>query len=192
MIKHCTSCQLEKDINKFHLNKRTKDGYHGHCKSCRAEYTERYYSIIKSYKKINIIVKTCVKCELIKHSNDYHKSRGAIDGLQPRCKACESLRFRKKVKTKYCPGCKNQKDIKEFNKHENRRDGLQPYCKLCKKEIALQYYYNNMSYLKIKIIVKKCYICGVLKNAHDFYKHKRTADGLQATCKACESLRVRK
>ena len=42
-MKKCYKCQIEKDIFNFDKNKKSKDGYHYHCKDCRKSYWKQYY-----------------------------------------------------------------------------------------------------------------------------------------------------
>lgn len=42
-MKICSTCKIEKELNKFALNKRGKYGVHSRCKICTKEYTRKNY-----------------------------------------------------------------------------------------------------------------------------------------------------
>lgn len=55
MLKKCTQCGLEKDINEFYANPETKDGHSSMCKECQnkisAKYAQENKEKIKKYKR---------------------------------------------------------------------------------------------------------------------------------------------
>lgn len=55
MIKKCSLCGLEKEINDFYTNAGTKDGYSSICKDCQKKSSAKYIQAnrekIKQYKK---------------------------------------------------------------------------------------------------------------------------------------------
>ena len=56
MVKTCSKCGIEKDIELFNKAKNNKDGYNNICKECVKKYTAKYYITNKNkllyYKKI--------------------------------------------------------------------------------------------------------------------------------------------
>lgn len=42
-FKYCSQCKQKLPISKFHKDSKTKDGLHGLCKQCRANYFKRNY-----------------------------------------------------------------------------------------------------------------------------------------------------
>jgi len=53
-MKKCKICQVEKPINEFYKNSRSKDGLHSKCKKCKLAYEQYWYKINPEYKK-NIV-----------------------------------------------------------------------------------------------------------------------------------------
>ena len=55
MLKKCTQCGLEKDINDFYVNYGTKDGHSSICKECQnkisKKYAQEHKEEIKQYKR---------------------------------------------------------------------------------------------------------------------------------------------
>lgn len=55
MLKKCTQCEQEKDINQFYLHPLAKDGYSNICKECQKEnstkYAEENREKLKEYRK---------------------------------------------------------------------------------------------------------------------------------------------
>jgi hypothetical protein len=50
-MKVCSKCKEEKDESEFCKDIHNKDGLHGHCKNCKAEYQKEYY---KNTKEIRV------------------------------------------------------------------------------------------------------------------------------------------
>lgn len=48
MIKKCSKCKLEKNIDQFHKNKNKKDGLHDYCKECNSIRKKNSYDYDKS------------------------------------------------------------------------------------------------------------------------------------------------
>lgn len=52
-MKTCTKCKIEKDLEQFHKDTVTKDGYAYRCKDCKNNYNKDYYKIDENKEKYN-------------------------------------------------------------------------------------------------------------------------------------------
>ena len=122
--------------------------------------TKRLYSNDETHRTVKgVNQKYCPKCQKWKGENQYYRNRRSNDGLQWRCKECESKYFHKRyerirkctrrnlryedrhrvvneIKQKYCLKCKSWKSESEFFKDRSRKDGLMERCKKCKYKPA--------------------------------------------------------
>ena len=108
----------------------------------------------------------------------------------------------KGVKQKRCTKCKAWKEESEFHKDHARRDGLTIYCKGCvkayeqkrrgKNRKAVREYlrYEERHRIVRTIKEKLCSRCKQWKYESEFYKNRRSKDGLSLCCKECESKRT--
>lgn len=87
--KICTRCGKRLNIDKFHINRASKDGLHCHCKDCRREYVQtngykkyreyqtayqnKYYHEHKNEKRYKQKRKQYAKDFLKKHPGYYKK-----------------------------------------------------------------------------------------------------------------------
>jgi len=79
MTKLCSSCNLEKEIACFSINKTSKDGYHSKCKSCKNAVANAYYynnkqlvlNRVKQYREANVDkIKITQRIAHLKHKYD--------------------------------------------------------------------------------------------------------------------------
>lgn len=113
----------------------------------------------------------------------------------------ETHRTVKGLKLKRCTKCKRWKEESEFNKDRARKDGLKIYCKGCNNAYALKRLRKNKKsvrdYLRYedrhRVIhgfkEKLCSRCKKWKYYSEFYKNRRSKDGLSFGCKECEKKR---
>jgi len=106
------------------------------------------------------------------------------------------------VRLKRCTKCKRWKEESEFSKDRARKDGLKIYCKSCNNAYALKLRRKSKKavrdYLRYedrhRVIrgckEKLCSLCKKWKYYSDFYKNRRTKDGLSCGCKECERERI--
>jgi hypothetical protein len=111
------------------------------CKSCHIEKTRANKEYLS--RKDLSMNKLCIKCNISKHVDDFHKSSKLSDGRQTYCKSC--LNAMNKVKydermvngptihrdSKTCAKCKDKKPISQFGKRSGSPDGHLSYCKPC-------------------------------------------------------------
>jgi hypothetical protein len=95
MKKVCSKCFIEKDIDSFHKQNKSKDGHVSECKSCRKLKSKKDYHINKIKVKKIIKNKKCVTCSIEKDINLFHRHVGASDGYRSICKECRRNDFKK-------------------------------------------------------------------------------------------------
>lgn len=92
-MKQCTKCEATKSIDKFYKDKKTKDGYGGHCKVCQDQYTRDYYDR-KLRKRENLLTdhgKICKICRVEKSLSEFNIKHGTKKlSYRNECKKCES------------------------------------------------------------------------------------------------------
>ncbi len=114
----------------------------------------------------------------------------------------ESHRTVRGVKQKRCTKCKQWKEESEFHEDRARTDGLRIYCKGCveayerkhrsKNRKAVREYlrYEERHRIVRTIKEKLCSRCKQWKYESEFYKGRRSRDGLSLWCKECQSKRL--
>jgi len=95
--KICSKCRIEKYINKFHIDKHTKDNYSSWCKLCRKIYDKIYYK--KRYKKYRIrIIKQKYrekhKKEIKKLGNEWRKKHRNYSSIYQKERRKKDLNFK--------------------------------------------------------------------------------------------------
>ena len=105
------------------------------------------------------------------------------------------------IKLKRCTKCKRWKEESEFCKDRARKDGLKIYCKSCNNSYAIKIRRKNKKpvrdYLRYedrhRVIhgfkEKLCSHCKQWKYYSEFYKNRRSKDGLSCWCRECENKR---
>jgi hypothetical protein len=160
--KRCTKCKSWKEESEFYKNRARKDGLTIYCKGCVAAYHRKRRSknrkAVREYVRYEdrhrtfrtIKEKLCSRCKLWKKESLFHTNRRSRDGLQWRCKECQSkclerkrkggrryLRYEDRhrvvneIKQKYCRKCIRWKSESEFYKDRLQKDGLKGQCKKC-------------------------------------------------------------
>ena len=97
-FKTCKKCNIEKDINEFHKDYKSVDGYVGQCKECIKLKTKIYNIKISNIKKekndlsyselMENRVKKCYMCNIDKSFDDFYLSKKLKTGYRNECKEC--------------------------------------------------------------------------------------------------------
>ena len=81
MPKFCTKCEIPKNIDDFHKNKNTIDGYHHHCKACRKIESLKKYNL--SLEEYDLLVEEqnnkCAICGTTENKGTAKNGRWQID-----------------------------------------------------------------------------------------------------------------
>ena len=164
-MKKCSKCGIIKELNQFHKDKNSKDGYKVWCKECRQKETKKYREknkdkLSKSKKEwyqstklnanlrneiqLKIKNKKCSKCNKIKPILDFRNR--ANGGFYSVCRECENIR-NKEYKIN------NPTKINELRViHENRR-------RYKKNNLAKNFTQKEWNECK-KFFNNKCAYCG--------------------------------
>lgn len=100
--KRCSKCGEVLPIEQFSKNRTRKDGLHGWCRRCNAEHHADYHAAnLALNRKLEAtgsnpripVSKTCSTCGVEKAASEFSRSRNRADGLESRCRQCESERL---------------------------------------------------------------------------------------------------
>jgi len=142
MKKICSKCFIEKDINFFHKNRHTKDGYVSHCKICRKIKSKIDYEKNKNKDKKIIKSKICSTCFIDKDISLFHKHLSSKDGYRSCCKECRSYEFKKTYSTDEVFYYNHKKRSKEWR--IKNKDKYNNYFKERYKKIPHVYAWRGM------------------------------------------------
>jgi 5-methylcytosine-specific restriction endonuclease McrA len=145
-------------------------------------------------------MKQCNKCKELKSTSEFSKKSDAKDGLQPKCRSCQSAYNRERAERlklknsglaefpelKRCPTCGETKAGSEFGCHSSRADGLNGQCKSCLVEYRASNKLKNAERTEFPE-TKRCYSCGETKAGSEFYQDSNAADGLHSQCRSCNA-----
>ena len=158
--------------------------------------TKRYYKYGETHRTANgVKQKLCTKCKKWKDESQFCTSRKSKDGLQWRCRNCESKYTRKYyernrkgarrnlrhedchrvinwVKEKLCTKCKKWKKESEYYKHRSTKDGLSNPCKKCTDKAASKSYEPKRK--------------GVRRNLRYVQRHRVVKGVKQKFCRMCK------
>jgi hypothetical protein len=115
MVKKCTTCSIEKELNEFHKKSSSKDGYRSNCKSCSKEYNrnrkEKQSQYNKEYRIKNRETLKNNKKIYYQENIDYFKdkNRESREKMDPKRKS----EYSKKYESKYSTKEKRRKRAKE-------------------------------------------------------------------------------
>ena len=213
--KACTKCGKEKLISEFHIQSSNQNGLDNKCKECHNEYNKKYnlkngerllQEHIKFQLENPIGKKKCSCCKEVKSISEFSKSKITKDGFYCQCKKCwkrgltknteKRLQAHKKfqeenpIEYKDCCHCKQKKSVSEFFKDKTSKDGLTCQCKSCVKEVRHKskeklFQVHKKHQEENPIEEKYCSRCNIKKSITEFYKCKKTKDGLNYWCKNC-------
>ncbi len=205
--KLCTKCIKWKGESEFRIDRATKDGLNIWCKDCSRDYErklrrkdKKHVKKVLRYEETHRTVrgvkqKLCSCCKLWKKESLFHRHRRLKDGLQWRCKECESeyarerweqirgsgrrnLRYEDRhrvvdgVKQKLCRKCNRWKNESVFYKNRSEKDGLHDQCKKCSCRAAGKSYERKRK--------------GVRKNLRYEDRHRVVKGIKQKFCHKCK------
>lgn len=91
IIKCCTTCKENKNIEEFSNLKGGKYGKHSQCKSCKRLHSNNRVKNLTMRNLEDILYpehKKCSSCDSIKSNDQFHKNICLVDGLNNICIAC--------------------------------------------------------------------------------------------------------
>lgn len=170
-MKRCGRCDRTLQRDNFSRSRRERDGLQPWCRSCYADYQRERIDRLKARTVIPIPEsKRCPACGIEKPSTEFHKSRAAVDGLQPLCAHCQLLtrrdyearrseivqlrqaekqsRMPEAGAQKACTKCGETKPLLAFYAHRGTKDGRGTYCSGCEKASSKQWRKDNADRVK--------------------------------------------
>lgn len=206
MSKICSKCGVEKPLEHFHKNKRTKDGRVSACAVCINKKTREDYAVKVSTQNNQICLdeKYCFGCNTTKPVDEWPLNKSRKDGLGTQCSECISVSaaiYRQRLKSsktksvqekKYCPVCDTTKNSVLFSKSASRKDGLSWQCKDC---ASLKNRQNTESKLEARCLLREtciaqhklkyCASCDTELPYSWFSADRYASDGTNSACKNC-------
>lgn len=216
-MKRCPKCGAVKPFDMFDRDRSTKSGLASACKTCRLAYRdsnrEKINEGIERWGRSNLVrehieipdKKQCPRCQEVKPSALFARTRRTKDGLASHCKTCtnayHSQRDKSEVRAynrarkaalasrdhihypeeKKCPRCGEIKPKEMFYLTPTQKSGLSTYCKMCQHGLNL--------IRPVAILppsgVKRCFNCGETKTIESFQRNRSSRDGLTSRCKTC-------
>lgn len=94
------SCKIIKSGILFSRHSHSSDGLTSYCKKCERKRQKLYIEkIAKTENKIVPKEKKCYVCKTTKKTNEFHKNKNSMDGINNKCKNCSSIHNKKYKKT---------------------------------------------------------------------------------------------
>lgn len=96
--KTCTNCLIEKPVNEFYKNRRSKDGYPSWCKTCKDASDDKYHrrpertTPRRKYinTRLTLFTKWCYGCETEKSLDEFQADESKKNGTHTQCKECRA------------------------------------------------------------------------------------------------------
>lgn len=206
MNKICSKCKNEKPVIEFYKSKTGSLGFHAYCKKCCVEHKQEKTRLYRKSGYTVVSEKICTVCGATKGFAEYNRKSSSPDGLASNCKSCHSrvnkdLTNRNKetnlangfqvVEFKTCCRCKILKPPSEFSQNILSKLGLQNDCRDCQAEKArnrkAKIRENNLTNGITCPETKTCWSCKEIKNPSEYRINYAEKDGLQRSCKDCQS-----
>jgi hypothetical protein len=137
--------------------------------------------------------KLCLKCNINKSVDDFHKNKTNKGGYHKYCKSCRSTRkimVQPEPGKKFCTACKKEKEICYFSKNSSSVSGLASWCKLCtnarahaKRVPVIEAKLKRKAEFKATTTHKKCTKCHIIQPLSEYRKAGGTT--IRSDCKTC-------
>ena len=209
--KRCRVCGMVLPADRFHLNRRFKDGFSDRCVGCSAERHERWVERIKEKRRTRVArasaVKECSRCHQLKPLSSFSKNEGLMDGRSHVCNPCVtqvraenmavwSAERKEKgviVRERRCTACGLMLPVSMFSKNREMKAGFYTVCKACyrKKERVVfnrwetQRRNTEFEFSLEAVTEKTCLACGRRLPVSGFWRRKASKDGYNPYCIEC-------
>jgi hypothetical protein len=192
--KQCKDCKEIKFTYEFDIERTSKDGLSGSCKTCK-----KVIRVEKKDERKNIITigkKECITCKKFDYLKMFflHKKENNINTYLEQCKECYC---KEHGDSKQCSNCQDIKSIGSFSKASQNTDGLSGTCKLCVKNKNDERI-KNIKYSIIEDPTKnkrKCLNCEQYLEYKLFFKNFLVEDEIKFKyhdkCKECYTLEIK-
>ena len=209
--KRCKVCGQVLPSDRFHLNRRGKDGFSDLCLSCTTERHVRWVERIKERRRSRRVrsdaVKECSFCHQLKPLSHFSKDESLADGRSHLCISCvvkvraENVAVwtteRKEkgviVRERRCDACGLVLPVSMFSKNRETKAGFYAICKACyrKKERMVfarwetQRRNTAFDFSLDAVTGKPCLSCDRILPVSAFWKRKASKDGYNPYCIEC-------
>lgn len=196
MLKRCSKCKIEKPLDEFSKDPRSKDGHGYYCKSCAVANAtawakahpeqKRKYALQCYYRTRDIPEKHTL---ILVQRRKRRKANPQPDrdwAKQHRQHLKVTYTPERAPAEKFCYSCKVTKPKAEFNVDRGGCDGLTARCRLCQKAKNRKYYFDNHEEQLRRI--KENHIRNADKECA--YRKRMWAEGKSSTQKNPEMRRV--
>jgi 5-methylcytosine-specific restriction endonuclease McrA len=95
-LKRCSKCGELKPRTEFYRHKSKSDGLHSACKQCDFVY-RLLHGKVQYVVALPPETKICPQCDVLRPFSDFAKDKTQKDGLQTRCRECQSVIHRQYV-----------------------------------------------------------------------------------------------
>ena len=210
--KRCKGCGHRYPSDRFHLDRRKKDGFADFCDTCANErYTQRLDQLKEKHKTTPLkrnTLKECHICHTLKPLSSFTKNETTVDGHSEMCTACtgvvreeyaqawSQLRQEKGTVIELeCHGCGRTLPIEMFTRTKERKKGHRYFCKECSKEKEKQIFQRwdqerkkaQFEFSLDTPTEKACRLCGRVLPLSEFWVREASKDGLAHYCTACDT-----
>ncbi len=209
--KRCKICGEVLPADRFHLNRRFKDGFSDRCVGCSTERHARWAERIKERRRTKVVhpgaMKECSRCHQMKPLSSFSKNEDLVDGHSHICIPCVtkvraenmavwSAERKEKgiiVRERRCAACGNLLPVSMFSKNRETKAGLYAICKACyrKKERAVftrwaEQRRNSAFEFSLETVTEKaCLSCGRVLPLSAFWERRASKDGYNPYCIEC-------
>lgn len=202
--KICTKCGVEKTLDQFSVQSKSKDGLRTQCKACSSIAFKQHNSMHPRIQRNvplplpeGVTSKICLGCSTEKPLSDFAQAKHERFGVRARCKLCisenDKLKRRQNAAPrplpptiKVCIICNIEKSIENFYKAgaTTRRE-----CKDCFRVKHNRYNFQKgnaeRKQLPLFVFSRICTKCGVEKPIEEFAPSKYLPHGIHSRCKPC-------
>jgi hypothetical protein len=209
--KRCKDCGQVLPSDRFHLNRRGKDGFSDWCLSCTAKRHVQWVERVKERRRTRHVrsatMKECSYCHQLKPLSRFSKDESLADGLSHLCVSCVvkvrqenmsvwSAERKEKgviVRERRCAACGLLLPVSMFSKNRENKSGYYAICKACyrKKERVVfarweqQRKKSEFEFSLDAVTEKTCLACGRRLPVSGFWRRKANKDGYNPYCIKC-------
>lgn len=213
VTKRCKDCGQVYPSDRFHLDRRKKDGFADFCDTCARQRTRARAVLLKErHQRTTLPLQTqkeCSICHVVKPLRQFSKNEATVDGRSAMCIACthkvreenarvwETLRLEKAATPKQltCQDCGRVLPIDYFTRTRERKKGHLYYCKDCarkKEQRIFQRWEQQRKNASFEFSLdtpteKACRACGRVLPLSEFWGRQASKDGHSHYCKDCQT-----
>jgi hypothetical protein len=209
--KRCKICGRVLPADRFHLNRRLKDGFSDRCIECSNERHKQWVKRSCERRQNKIVssnmVKECSRCHQLKPLSSFSKNVNLVDGYSHVCIACVgkvraenmavwSAERKEKgviVRERRCAVCGRVLPVSMFSKNRETKSGFYTVCKACyrkKERVVFSRWEKERRQAAFEfsletVTEKTCLSCGRVLPLSAFWRRTASKDGYNPYCREC-------